>query len=300
MQIIDGKLVSAKVLEGLKEKVAALREKHGVTPGLAVVIVGDDPGSQVYVRNKVRTATELGMHSVKHELPKDTPQSEVLALVNRLNRDDAIHGLLVQSPTPPQVDERAVVDAILPSKDVDCFHPYNVGRLFIGDEDGFMPCTPQGIMTLLAHYSIETSGKHAVIIGRSNIVGKPLSVLLSRKSARADCTVTLCHSRTRELGGICRQADILVAAIGKPRFVTVDMVKDGAVVIDVGMNRVEDASKKSGYRLVGDVDFEAVSPKTSFITPVPGGVGPMTIAMLLTNALRACLAQKGIALQAAD
>ena len=296
MQIMDGKVVSARVFEDLRAKVAALKEKHGVTPGLAVVIVGEDPASQVYVRNKVKRATEIGMNSVKHELPKEATQEEVLAVVEQLNNDNAIHGFLVQSPPPPQIDERAIIDAILPAKDVDCFHPYNVGRLLIGDEDGFVPCTPQGIMTLLAHYNIESSGKHAVVIGRSNIVGKPMAVLLSRKSKNANSTVTLCHSRTHDLAGMCRQADILVAAIGKARFVTADMIKDGAVVIDVGMNRVEDASKKSGYRLVGDVDFEAVSPKASYITPVPGGVGPMTIAMLLTNALRACCAQNDIAL----
>jgi len=296
MELIDGKLVSAKVLDELKEKVSALKEKHGATPGLAVVIVGDDPASHIYVRNKVKRATEIGMLSEKYELPKEATQQEVLDLVNKLNNDEKIHGILVQSPPPPQIDERAVIEAIRPSKDVDCFHPENVGKMLIGDEDGFVPCTPQGIMTLLAHYKIETSGKHAVVVGRSNIVGKPMTVLLGRKSANANCTVTMCHSRTKDIGAICAMADILVVAIGKAHFVTASMVKDGAVVVDVGMNRVEDASKKSGYRLVGDVDFEGASPKASYITPVPGGVGPMTIAMLLTNALRACCAQKGIQL----
>ncbi|MBD3392015.1 MAG: bifunctional methylenetetrahydrofolate dehydrogenase/methenyltetrahydrofolate cyclohydrolase FolD [Chitinivibrionales bacterium] len=295
MALIDGKHVSAAVLEDLKAKVASLRDTHGITPGLAVVIVGDDPASQVYVRNKVKRATEIGMLSEKHELPADASQEEVLALVEKLNNDKRVHGILVQSPPPPQINERAVIETILPSKDVDCFHPVNVGKLLIGDEDGFVPCTPQGIMTLLAHYHIETAGKHAVVIGRSNIVGKPMGVLLSRKSTRANCTVTMCHSRTRDIPSLCRLADILVVAIGRAHFVTADMVKEGAVVIDVGMNRIEDSSKKSGYRLAGDVDFEHVSQKASYITPVPGGVGPMTIAMLLTNALKACCLAHNVA-----
>jgi len=296
MQIIDGKIVSAAALEKLKHDVARLRETHNLTPGLAVVIVGDDPASQVYVRNKVKNAAEIGMYSEKHELPADASQEQALSLVRRLNDDTRIHGLLVQSPPPPHIDERAIIDAINPAKDVDCFHPLNVGKLLIGDDDGFAPCTPAGIMELLAYYKIPTAGKHAVVVGRSNIVGKPMAVLLSRKSPSADCTVTLCHSRTHDLPGICRQADILVAAIGRPRFITAGMVKDGAVVIDVGMNRVEDAAKKSGYRLVGDVDFDAVAPKCSFITPVPGGVGLMTIAMLLRNALIACCRQNNISI----
>ncbi len=288
MQLMDGKVVSQVVLDELSGKVRSLQQEHGVVPGLAVVIIGEDPASQVYVRNKVRKATAVGMYSEKHELPSDAAQEQVLAVVGQLNRDPKIHGILVQSPPPPQIDERAVIEAILPEKDVDCFHPYNVGRMLIGDEDGFVPCTPQGVMRMLAHYKVATGGMNAVILGRSNIVGKPMAVLLSRKSAQGNATVTICHSRTRDLAAVCAQADILVAAIGKAGFVTADMVKEGAVVVDVGINRVEDSSRKSGYRLVGDVDFDAVAPKTSFITPVPGGVGPMTIAMLLQNAYTAC------------
>jgi methylenetetrahydrofolate dehydrogenase (NADP+)/methenyltetrahydrofolate cyclohydrolase len=294
MQLIDGKIVSTEVLEKLKGKVSLLKTAHNLVPGLAVVIVGDDPASQVYVRNKVKTATELGMYSLRHELPKNSTQQEVLELIQMLNADNAIHGLLVQSPPPRHIDERAIIEAIDPGKDVDCFHPVNVGKLLVGDEDGLLPCTPAGVMELIRHYAIPTAGKHAVVIGRSNIVGKPMAVLLSRKSPTADCTVTLCHSRTINIQNLCRQADIIVAAIGRPHFVTADMVKNGAVVIDVGMNRIEDASKKSGYRLTGDVDFDAVAPKTSFITPVPGGVGLMTIAMLLTNTYKACCRQNGI------
>jgi len=205
-----------------------------------------------------------------------------------------VHGILVQSPTPKQIDERAVTEALSPVKDVDCFHPYNVGKLLIGDEDGFLPCTPNGVMEMIKHYDIETSGKHAVVLGRSNIVGKPMAVLLGRKGEHANCTVTVCHSRTQRLNDICAQADILVAAIGRANFVTADMVKQGAVVIDVGINRVDDASRERGYRLVGDVDFERVAEKCSYITPVPGGVGPMTIAMLLQNTVTACKLQHDI------
>ncbi len=296
MERIDGKLVSQKVLEEVGVKVETLKTEHDLVPGLAVVIVGEDPASQVYVRNKVKRATKIGMLSEKHELPTDATQAQVLALVEKLNARTEIHGILVQSPPPPQIDERTVIEAIRPDKDVDCFHPYNVGKLLIGDEDGFVPCTPQGVMRLLAHYQIETSGKHAVILGRSNIVGKPMSVLLSRKSDHANCTVTLCHSRTRNLKELCRDADILVAAMGRPASVTADMVKEGAVVIDVGINRVDDPEAKKGYRLVGDVDFDNVAPRCSYITPVPGGVGPMTIAMLLQNAVTACCRQKGVSL----
>jgi methylenetetrahydrofolate dehydrogenase (NADP+)/methenyltetrahydrofolate cyclohydrolase len=202
----------------------------------------------------------------------------------------------VQSPPPKHIDERAIIEAIDPAKDVDCFHPVNVGKMLIGDEDGFVPCTPQGVMEILKHYNIQTAGKHAVVIGRSNIVGKPMAVLLSRKGAHADCTVTLCHSRTSNLPELCRQADIVVAAIGRAHVITADMIKPGAVVIDVGMNRIQDSSKKSGHRLVGDVDFESVAPRCSFITPVPGGVGPMTIAMLMQNTVNACKVQNKISL----
>lgn len=298
MRLMEGKAVAQHVLDGVKRDVETLKNKHGITACLAVIIVGEDPASQVYVRNKVATAQEVGMRSIKIEMPKDSTQAQVLEAVDQLNRDPSVHGLLVQSPQPPQIDERAVIEAINPNKDVDCFHPYNVGRLLIGDEDGFLPCTPNGVMQMLEYYKIETSGKHAVVLGRSNIVGKPMAVLLARKAKYANCTVTLCHSGTKNLKEICRQADILVSAIGKPRYVTADMVKDGAVVADVGINRVEDPSKKSGFRLVGDVDFDSVAPKCSYITPVPGGVGLMTIAMLLKNAVTACCQQHQIKLAA--
>lgn len=294
MQLMEGKVVAAQITEDLKSRITRLKEENDLTPGIAVVIVGEDPASQVYVRNKVKKAGEIGAYSEKHELPVDATQEEVLACVRKLNEDPRIHGILVQSPPPPQIDERAVVDAILPEKDVDCFHPYNVGKLLIGDADGFVPCTPQGVMEMLSYYKVETSGRHAVVIGRSNIVGKPMMALLGRKSDNANCTVTMCHSRTKDLAGICAQADILVAAIGRARFVTADMVKDGAVVVDVGINRVPDATRKSGTRLVGDVDFDAVSPKASFITPVPGGVGVMTIVMLMQNTVKACCMQNRI------
>ncbi len=296
MQLIEGKVVSASVLDQVKKDVEIIKEKHGITPGLEVVIAGDDPASQVYVRNKVLKATEMGMHSAKHELSNETTQEEILGLVDKLNNDPKVHGILVQSPPPPQIDERSVIDSINPQKDVDCFHPYNVGKLLIGDEDGFLPCTPNGVMAMLEHYDIETSGKHAVVLGRSNIVGKPMMVLMSRKGKYANSTVTMCHSRTQNLEEMCASADIIVAAIGVPQFVKENMVKEGAVVIDVGINRIEDASKKSGFRLVGDVDFDNVAEKCSYITPVPGGVGPMTIAMLLKNAVTACCLQHGITL----
>lgn len=294
MELIDGKVVSAKVLDEVRQGVAQLKARHGLVPGIAVVIVGDDPASQVYVNNKVKTAGELGVYSEKHAMPADTSQKDVLAVVEQLNRDPKINAILVQSPPPPQIDERAVVEAIRPEKDVDCFHPYNVGRMLIGDEEGFVPCTPQGVMELLKHYKVPTAGRHAVVLGRSNIVGKPMSVLLSRKGI--DCTVTIAHSRTRELASLCASADILVVAIGRARFVTADMVKQGAVVVDVGINRIADATKKSGSRLVGDVDFDAVAPRCSLITPVPGGVGLMTIAMLMKNTLHACCAQNRVSL----
>ena len=292
--MIDGKAVSEKVLAEVKQAVATLKARHNLTPGVAVAIVGDDPASQVYIRGKVKTCGELGVYSEKHELPRDATQEQVLALVAKLNADPKIHGILVQSPPPPQIDERAVVEAIKPEKDIDCFHPYNVGLMLIGDEKGFVPCTPQGVMRLLKEYGIETSGKQAVVLGRSNIVGKPMAVLLSRKGV--DCTVTIGHSRTRNIAEVCARADILVTAIGRPKFITADMVKPGAVVIDVGISRVPDATKKAGHRLVGDVDFESVAPKASFISPVPGGVGPMTIAMLMSNAVRACCMQNRVTL----
>jgi methylenetetrahydrofolate dehydrogenase (NADP+)/methenyltetrahydrofolate cyclohydrolase len=293
---MDGNAVSAAVSERLSGQIAQLKQSHGVTPGIAVVLIGDDAASQVYVRNKVKKAESIGAYSQKHELPATATQQQVIELIATLNADPRINGILVQSPPPKHIDERAIIEAIDPAKDVDCFHPVNVGKMLIGDEDGFVPCTPQGVMEILKHYNIQTAGKHAVVIGRSNIVGKPMAVLLSRKGAHADCTVTLCHSRTSNLPELCRQADIVVAAIGRAHVITADMIKPGAVVIDVGMNRIQDSSKKSGHRLVGDVDFESVAPRCSFITPVPGGVGPMTIAMLMQNTVNACKVQNKISL----
>lgn len=274
-KILSGKEVSARIKEKLKAEAAALTEK-GVTPGLAVVIVGNDPASKVYVGRKEAMCAELGMYSEKYALPEDTAQSELLALIERLNSDPNIHGILVQLPLPEPLDEKAVIAAIAPQKDVDAFHPVNVGKIMIGDYD-FVPCTPAGIMELIAESGVEVEGRNCVVIGRSNIVGKPMSMLLLHKNG----TVTICHSRTKNLAEITRNADILVAAVGRAHFVTADMVKPGAVVIDVGMNRLEDG------KLAGDVDFDAVEPIAAAITPVPGGVGPMTISMLMRNTLTA-------------
>ena len=284
MTILNGKEIAAEVLAGCREK-AGILQSRGVTPGLAVVIVGDDPASHVYVNSKVKTCGELGIHSRKIELPTETTQEEVLQVVRDLNEDPAIHGILVQSPPPPHINEEEIIRLLDPRKDVDGFHPVNAGKLVMEDESGFVPCTPQGCIHLLEKAGIETSGANAVVIGRSMIVGKPMALLLMGKGVNA--TVTVTHSRTRELAAVCRQADILVAAIGKPGFVTADFVKDGAVVIDVGINRVEDSSKKRGFRLVGDVAYDEVAPKCHAITPVPGGVGPMTIAFLMSNTVKA-------------
>ena len=292
MQLIDGKKIAEKVLEECKADIAALGTK-GVTPGLAVVLVGDDPASRAYVRSKDKKCRELGLHSKKIELAEDTTQQELLEVIAELNADDAIHGILVQSPPPPQIDEAAVVLAIDPAKDVDGFHPENVAKLALEDPTGFVPCTPLGCQRLLVASGIETSGANVVVLGRSMIVGKPLALLLMKKGEGANATVTVAHSRTKNLAEVTRRADILIAAIGSPNFVTADHVRDGAVVIDVGINRVEDSSRKSGYRLVGDVDFENVSPKCQAITPVPGGVGPMTIALLMANTIQACRQQSG-------
>ena len=283
-QIIDGKAVAEKVLAECSQKIEDLKSS-GVTPGLAVVLVGDDPASKVYVGSKVRKCAELGLFSRKIELPVDATQDEVLAVVEELNTDDRIHGILVQSPPPPQIDEEAIVRAIDPAKDVDGFHPENVAKLALEDSTGFVPCTPAGCMRLLKESGVETSGAEAVVIGRSMIVGKPMALLLMSKEGNA--TVTVAHSRTKDLAEVCKRADIIVAAIGRPGFVTADMVKDGAAIIDVGINRVDDANAKRGYRIVGDVDYDAVAPKCSAITPVPGGVGPMTIAMLISNTVQA-------------
>jgi len=282
--IIDGKAIAEKVLTECGQQITELQTR-GVIPGLAVVLVGDDPASKVYVGSKVRKCAELGLHSRKIELPADATQQQVLDVVLELNADPQIHGILVQSPPPPQIDEDAIVRAIDPAKDVDGFHPENVAKLALEDSTGFVPCTPAGCMRLLKEAGVETSGAEAVVIGRSMIVGKPMALLLMSKEGNA--TVTVAHSRTKDLAEVCRRADIIVAAIGRPEFVTADMVKDGAAVIDVGINRVEDASAKRGYRLVGDVAYDEVAPKCSAITPVPGGVGPMTIAMLISNTIKA-------------
>lgn len=282
-QIIDGKQIALDVRAGVAEKVAALKEK-GITPCLAVILVGENPASVSYVTGKRKALAEAGMMDRSEVLPESTTEEELLALIEKLNNDKTVHGILVQLPLPKHIDEDKVIMAISPEKDVDGFHPVNVGNLVIGKK-AFLPCTPHGIIVLLERMGIETSGKHAVVIGRSNIVGKPVSLLLARKET--NCTVTICHTGTKNMAEITRQADILIAAVGRPGTVTADMVKDGAVVIDVGVNRIPDASKKSGFRLVGDCDFAPISEKASFITPVPGGVGPMTIAMLMYNTLEA-------------
>ena len=287
-KIIDGKAIADAVCKETAAEAAELLRKHGVTPGLAVVLVGENPASQVYVGMKVKKCQELGLYSEKIVLPKDCSEEALLAEIAELNANPKIHGILVQSPPPPQIDEAKVVEAILPSKDVDCFHPENVGRMLMGDDKGFLPCTPWGVMVLLEKSGVSPAGKRVVVIGRSNIVGKPMAALLMQKGSNADATVTICHSKTKDMASVCREADIIIAAIGKPEFVKADMVKEGAVVIDVGINRIADPCSPKGSRIVGDVAFKEVSEKASLITPVPGGVGPMTIAMLMKNAVKAC------------
>jgi len=285
--LIDGRAIAEKVYVDLRRQIAELKSK-GVTPGLAVVLVGDNPASRAYVRSKDKMSRELGLHSVKLELPTSTTQSELLARVEELNRDPAIHGILVQSPPPKQIDEAAIVRALDPRKDVDGFHPANIAKLVSAAADGFVPCTPLGIQRLLIESKIDVSGAHVVILGRSMIVGKPLALLFMQKNKDADATVTVVHSRSRNLEKITRSADILIAAIGRANFVKSEHVRDGAVIVDVGINRVEDAANERGYRLVGDVAFDEVAKKAAAITPVPGGVGPMTIAMLMANTVKAC------------
>jgi methylenetetrahydrofolate dehydrogenase (NADP+) / methenyltetrahydrofolate cyclohydrolase len=283
-RIIDGAAVARRVRERVARDVAELSAR-GVVPGLTVVLVGDDPASGVYVRAKAKACEEAGMRGEQILLPATTSEEELLAVVDRLNADPSVHGILVQMPVPKQIDPAAVIRRIDPTKDVDGFHPINVGKVLIGETDGFAPCTPAGVVELLREAAVELRGADVVIVGRSNIVGKPLAALLMQQGV--DATVTVCHSRTRDLASHTRRADVLIAAIGRPRFVTGDMIKPGAVVIDVGVNRIPDATKKSGTRLVGDVDFDAARSIASAITPVPGGVGPMTIAMLLDNTVRA-------------
>ncbi|MBQ8860833.1 MAG: bifunctional methylenetetrahydrofolate dehydrogenase/methenyltetrahydrofolate cyclohydrolase FolD [Ruminococcus sp.] len=281
-KIIDGKLVSQSVKDSVKAEVEVLKEK-GVEVTLAVIIVGDDPASRVYVNNKKKACEYVGFRSLEYALPAQTSQEELMALVDELNAREDVNGILCQLPLPKHLDEKAVIEAISPKKDVDAFHAVNVGQIMIGDYD-FLPCTPAGVMEMLSYYDIDVTGKNCVVIGRSNIVGKPMAMLLLHKNG----TVTITHSRTVDLKNVTNKADILVAAIGKAKFVGEDMVKDGAVVIDVGMNRDENG------KLCGDVDFDAVAPKCSYITPVPGGVGPMTIAVLMKNTLKACKLQKNL------
>jgi len=286
-RLIDGRAIAEKVYVDLRREIAELKAK-GVTPGLAVILIGDNPASRAYVRSKNKICRELGLHSVKLELPASTTQTELLRRVKELNLDCSIHGILVQSPPPEHIDEAAIVRALDPRKDVDGFHPENVAKLVLDDPSGFVPCTPLGVQRLLTETKVEIDGAHVVVLGRSMIVGKPLALLLMQKNQNGNATVTVVHSRSRDLAEIIRSADIVVAAIGRAEFVKADQVREGAVVIDVGINRVEDSGSARGYRLVGDVAFDEVSKKASAITPVPGGVGPMTIAMLMANTLKAC------------
>jgi methylenetetrahydrofolate dehydrogenase (NADP+) / methenyltetrahydrofolate cyclohydrolase len=288
-RLIDGRAIADKVYVDLRSKIAHLKSR-GITPGLAVILVGDNPASRTYVRSKDKMCRELGLYSVKLELPASTTHRELLARVEELNRDSAIHGVLVQSPPPKQIDEPAIVRSLDPRKDVDGFHPENIAKLALGDQTGLVPCTPLGVQRLLIENKIHISGAHVVILGRSVIVGKPLALLLMQKDKNADATVTIVHSRSRNLAEITRSADILIAAMGRANFVKAEHVRDGAVVVDVGINRLEDTASERGYRLIGDVAFDEVARKASAITPVPGGVGPMTIAMLMSNTVKACCA----------
>lgn len=291
-KILSGREISVGVREELKARVGKLKQR-GVTPVLIMVRVGEDPASVSYMRQKEKTAAEVGVESETVVFPEDTPEATLLAKIDELNRDPAVHGILVQLPLPRHIDPGKVIEAIDPKKDVDCFHPVNVGKLLLG-KPYLLPCTPHGVQQILLRSGYSPEGKHVVICGRSNINGKPLFAILIQKQAGANATVTVCHSRTPDLARFTRQADILVVAIGRPRAITADMVREGAVVIDVGVNRIPDPSKKSGFRLVGDTDFEALSEKVEAITPVPGGVGPMTVTMLMWNTITACEVQSGV------
>ena len=291
-KIIDGKQIAEDIRGELKTKVAELKEQ-GIVPGLGVILVGADPASQSYVTAKERACENIGIYSDDNRLPAETTQEELLALVAQMNNDPKINGILVQLPLPKQINEAAVLLAIDPDKDVDGFHPMSVGKMMVG-EDTFLPCTPHGVVQMLMRSGVETSGAHVVVVGRSNIVGKPVANMLLQKKEGANATVTLCHTRTKDLAYHTRQADIIIAASGWPKTITADMIKDGAVVIDVGVNRVDDPSRERGYRLVGDVDFDAVKEKASMITPVPGGVGPMTITMLLYNTVESAKRANGL------
>ena len=294
--LIDGRAIAREVHAETESRVATLKS-DGVEPGLVFVRVGEDSASKVYVGMKERTAARLGIRSETTVLPEDTPEAELLKLLAKLNADSRVHGVLVQAPLPSHIDETKVFSTVSPSKDVDGFHPVNVGRLMLGESGGFVPCTPGGVHELLIRSGTPIDGAEVVILGRGNIVGKPMAAILCQKSGRANATVTLCHSRTRNVVEHCRRADIIVAAIGMAEFIKADMVKPGATVIDVGVNRVDDPAAEKGYRLVGDVDFTAVQPIASKITPNPGGVGPMTIAMLMRNTVRAAMQQTGSGVQ---
>ncbi len=284
-RILSGTEIAKEIRKELKVEVDQLKARHGITPGLAVVLVGEDPASQVYVRNKVKTCEKLGVNSFEHRFEADFPESDLMALIDKLNNDDQVHGILVQLPLPKHINEEKVLLAIRPDKDVDGFHPTNVGKMLIGNPD-FLPCTPHGCQQILMRSGIETEGAHVVVVGRSNIVGKPVAAILVQKSKGANATVTICHTRTKNMKEFTEKADILIVAAGVPKAVTGDMVKPGAVVIDVGVNRIGKTPEGKDI-LAGDVDFESVSPKASAITPVPGGVGPMTITMLMMNTVRA-------------
>ncbi len=288
MQLLDGKLASQAIKNDLKNKLDLLKSSHKKIPHLAAILVGTHAASETYVASKVKSCNEIGMTSTLIKLNEKVSEQDLLEKIIDLNKNEEIDGILVQLPLPKHISEQKVIDTIVPEKDVDGFHPVNVGKMVLG-LPSFISATPYGIMLMLQHYKIQTSGKHVVVIGRSNIVGTPVSILLSRNNEYGNATVTLCHSRTKDLEQICRQAEIIIAAIGRPKFVTASMVKENAVVIDVGINRVKDENRKSGFALVGDVDFENVAPKCSYITPVPGGVGLMTIAALLMNTYQACM-----------
>lgn len=292
-QIIDGKEISRAVRDEVAEQVADLKGR-GIEPCLAVLLVGENPASKVYVGMKEKKAAEVGIKTVDTRLPADTPEEEILALLDSWNADSSVHGILVQLPLPDHVNEKTVMERIAPEKDADGFHPVNVGRMAAGDPTAFRPCTPAGIQVMLKHIGYDPAGRHAVIVGRSNIVGRPMATILSQKEPWANATVTIAHSRSRDLGGITRLADLLIVAVGWPEAVTGDMVSEDTVVIDVGVNRVDDETRERGYRLVGDVAFDEVAKKASWITPVPGGVGPMTIAMLLQNTVTAARRQTGL------
>lgn len=294
-KLIDGTAIAERINAETVAEIVCLKEQHRLTPGLAVLLVGENPASATYVSMKDKMCARLGLHSERVNLPASTSEGELLATISDLNFKREVHGILVQSPLPPQISEQKILAEVDPTKDVDGFHPLNVGKLVLGDLTGFVPCTPAGVHELLIRSGVKIDGAHVVVLGRSRIVGRPVSLILSQKAPNANATVTVCHSRSANLAEICRSADILIAAIGAPRFVKANMVRDGAVVIDVGINRIEDKTSEKGYHLVGDVDFDAVMPKASLITPVPGGVGPMTIAMLMHNTVRAAKMRQNIA-----